>query len=126
MQRREFITLLGGAAAAWALGGRAQQNTLPLIGVLIKRAPDDPDGQARIVAFRQALQTHGLLVDRDVRLEVRWGADIVELERKYAAELMALSPNVILAGGTLGVSAVQSISRTVPIVFAAVTDPVGA
>jgi putative tryptophan/tyrosine transport system substrate-binding protein len=126
MRRREFITLLGGAAAAWPLAVHAQQPAVPLVGVLMNRAADDSEGQARIAAFEQGLQAHGLIVGRDVRLEVRWGADIVELERKYAAELVALSPQIILAGGTLGVGSVQEISRTVPIVFAAVTDPVGA
>jgi putative tryptophan/tyrosine transport system substrate-binding protein len=125
MRRREFITLLGGAAA-WSSAARAQQSTAPLVGVLMNRAANDQEGQARLAAFRQGLESHGLTVERDVRLEVRWGADIVELERKYAAELMALSPQIVLAAGTLGVTAVQGISRTVPIVFAAVTDPVGA
>ena len=124
MQRREFITLLS-SAAIWPLAARAQQS-VPLVGVLMNRAADDSEGQARIKALQQGLQDHGLKVDRDVRLEVRWGADLVELERKYAAELVALSPQIILAAGTLGVAAVQSVSRAVPIVFAAVTDPVGA
>ena len=125
MQRREFITLLGGAAV-WPIAAHAQQPVAPLIGVLMNRAANDSEGQARLTAFQQGLQDHGLQVGRDVRLEVRWGADIVELERKYAAELVTLSPQIILAAGTLGVGSVQGISRTVPVVFAAVTDPVGA
>ncbi|HEX3115508.1 MAG TPA: ABC transporter substrate-binding protein [Bradyrhizobium sp.] len=99
---------------------------MPLIGVLMNRAADDPEGQARFASFQKGLQDAGWEVGRNVRVEIRWGADDVELERKYAAELIALSPDIVLAGGTLGVTAVQIASRTVPIVFAAVTDPVGA
>jgi len=125
MRRREFITLIGGAAT-WPLAASAQQAVMPLIGVLMNRAADDPEGQARFASFQKGLQDAGWEVGRNVRVEIRWGADDVELERKYAAELIALSPDIVLAGGTLGVTAVQIASRTVPIVFAAVTDPVGA
>jgi len=125
MRRREFITLIGGAAT-WPLAASAQQAVMPLIGVLMNRAADDPEGQARFASFQKGLRDAGWEVGRNVRVEIRWGADDVELERKYAAELIALSPDIVLAGGTLGVTAVQIASRTVPIVFAAVTDPVGA
>jgi len=125
MRRREFLTLIGGAAT-WPLAASAQQAVMPLIGVLMNRAADDPEGQARFASFQKGLQDAGWEVGRNVRVEIRWGADDVELERKYAAELIALSPDIVLAGGTLGVTAVQIASRTVPIVFAAVTDPVGA
>jgi len=125
MRRREFITLIGGAAT-WPLAASAQQAVMQLIGVLMNRAADDPEGQARFASFQKGLQDAGWEVGRNVRVEIRWGADDVELERKYAAELIALSPDIVLAGGTLGVTAVQIASRTVPIVFAAVTDPVGA
>jgi putative ABC transport system substrate-binding protein len=125
MRRREFITLAGGVAA-WPFTARAQQPAVPVIGVLMNRAANDPEGQARLAALKQGLQDVDRIVDRNVRLEVRWGEDIVELERKYAAELIATEPQIILAAGTLGVAAVQSISRSVPVVFAAVTDPVGA
>jgi len=125
MRRREFITLIRGAAT-WPLAASAQQAVMPLIGVLMNRAADDPEGQARFASFQKGLQDAGWEVGRNVRVEIRWGADDVELERKYAAELIALSPDIVLAGGTLGVTAVQIASRTVPIVFAAVTDPVGA
>ena len=125
MKRREFITFVGGAAA-WPFVAHAQQSTMPLIGVLMNRVENDPEGQARLAAFLQGLQASGWDVSRNVRVETRWGADDVELERKYAAELIALSPDILLAAGTLGVSAVQGFSRTLPTVFAAVTDPVGA
>jgi putative ABC transport system substrate-binding protein len=125
MRRREFIALLSGTAL-WPLMAHAQQPAMPVIGVLMNRAADDPEGQARIAALVQGLQDVDRIVDRNVRLEVRWGADIVELERKYAAELVAVEPRIVLAAGTLGVAAMQGASRNVPIVFAAVTDPVGA
>jgi putative ABC transport system substrate-binding protein len=124
MKRREFIRLAG-AAAAWPITARAQQSA-PLIGVLMNRAENDSDGKARLAAFLRALEESGWNVNRNVRMETRWGAEDVELERKYAAELVALSPDILLAAGTLGVSAVLGVSRTVPIVFAGVPDPVGA
>ena len=125
MKRREFITFVG-AAAACPVVARAQPPTMPLIGVLMNRVENDPEGQARLAAFLQGLQASGWDVSRNVRVETRWGADDVGLEHKYAAELIALSPDILLAAGTLGVSAVQGFSRTLPTVFAAVTDPVGA
>jgi len=105
MKRREFIRLAG-AAAAWPIAVRAQQSAMPLIGVLMNRAENDPDGKARLAAFLRALEESGWAVNRNVRMETRWGAEDVELERKYAAELVALSPDTLLAAGTLGVSAV--------------------
>ena len=127
MRRREFIKIVAASAAAWPLVVRAQQSErMPLIGVLMNRAENDPDGQARLAAFLKGLQGFGLDVGRNVRMETRWGADDVELERKYAAEVVALAPDVILASGGLSVAALQNISRTLPIVFAAVLDPVGA
>ena len=127
MRRREFIKIVAASAAAWPLVVRAQQSgRMPLIGVLMNRAENDPDGQARLAAFLKGLQGFGLDVGRNVRMETRWGADDVELERKYAAEVVALAPDVILASGGPSVAALQHISRTLPIVFAAVVDPVGA
>jgi putative ABC transport system substrate-binding protein len=96
------------------------------IGVLINRAADNPDGQARLAAFQKALQQLGWNDSRSARIDIRWGGTDVERERRYAAELVALVPDVILAGGTLSVAAVQQASRSVPIVFASVADPVGA
>jgi putative ABC transport system substrate-binding protein len=126
MKRRAFIRLLGGAAA-WSLAARAQQREqMRRIGVLINRAADNPDGQARLAAFQQALQQLGWSDGRNARIDIRWGGTDVERERRYAAELVALAPDAILAGGTLSVAAVQQASRSVPIVFASVADPVGA
>jgi putative ABC transport system substrate-binding protein len=126
MRRREFITLLGGTAA-WPLAARAQQPApTRRVGVLMNRAADAPEGQARLAAFLRGLQAFGWNDGRNVRIETRWGEDDFDLERRYAAELVALAPDVILASGTLSVAAVQRVSRTLPIVFAAVTDPVGA
>jgi putative tryptophan/tyrosine transport system substrate-binding protein len=96
------------------------------IGVLMNRAENDAEGQARIAAFRQALEQLGWNEGRNMRIDIRWGEDKIDLEHKYAAELVALAPDVILASGTMSVSALQALSRTLPIVFAAVADPAGA
>jgi putative ABC transport system substrate-binding protein len=126
MNRREVVTLLSGAAAAWPLAARAQQrDRVRRIGVLMNRASDSPEGQMRFAAFLQGLQEAGWAIGRNARIDIRWGADDVDRERKYAAELVALVPDIILASGTLGVAAVQQASRSVPIVFASVADPVG-
>jgi putative tryptophan/tyrosine transport system substrate-binding protein len=127
LRRRQFITLLGGAAAAWPRATKAQPSQrVRRIGVLMNRAANNPEGQDRLAAFHQGLQELGWSVGRNVRIETRWGEDDADLERKYAAELVALAPDAILASGTLSVTALQHVSRTVPIVFAAVTDPLGA
>jgi putative ABC transport system substrate-binding protein len=127
MRRREFITLLGSATAAWPFAARAQQSDrMPRIGVLMNRPADNPEGQARIAAFQQALQQLGWTGGRNVRIDTRWGEDDVDLERKYAAELIALTPDVVLASGTLSVAALRRADRALPIVFVGVTDPVGA
>jgi putative ABC transport system substrate-binding protein len=126
MKRRRFIRLLGGVAA-WPLAARAQQpERMRRIGLLMNRAADNPDGQDRIAAFHQGLQELGWSVGRNVRIDTRWGEDDADRERKYATELVALAPDIILASGTLSVAALQQVSRTLPIVFAGVTDPVGA
>ena len=96
------------------------------IGVLMNRAADDPEGQAAVAAFQQALQQLGWSDGRNVRIDIRWGANDVDRDRKYAAELVALAPDVILASGTLSVAALQRVTRTLPIVFVGVSDPVGA
>jgi ABC-type uncharacterized transport system substrate-binding protein len=127
MQRRDFITLLGGAVAAWPLAAQAQQpEQMRRIGILMNRAANDAEGQARLAAFRQALEQLGWSEGRNIRIDIRWGEDKNDLERKYAAELVALAPDVILASGTMSVAALQALSRTLPIVFAAVADPAGA
>jgi ABC-type uncharacterized transport system substrate-binding protein len=124
--RRSFITLLGGAAAtAWPLAARAQQpERMRRIGVLINLASDDAEGQARNAAFLQGLQELGWTVGRNVRIDYRWGLGNAELYRKHAADLVALAPDVILTNGTSTVGPVLQTTRTVPIVFVNVTDPV--
>jgi putative tryptophan/tyrosine transport system substrate-binding protein len=126
MRRRDFITLLGSAAASWPLAARAQQGErMRRVGVLMSRAADDPEGQARIDAFRQGLQELGWIEGRNVQVDTRWPAFGFEEYRKYATELVAVAPDVILAAATPSVLALQQVSRTVPIVFTIVVDPVG-
>jgi putative ABC transport system substrate-binding protein len=127
MRRREFITLLGGVAAASPLAARAQQpEQMRRIGVLMNRAADDPQGQARLKAFQQALQQLGWSDARNVRIDVRWDENDADLSRRYAQELVALAPDVLMAAGTVSVRALQHVTRILPIVFAVVSDPVGA
>jgi putative tryptophan/tyrosine transport system substrate-binding protein len=127
MNRRAFITLLGGAAAAWPLTARAQQGErMRRIGVLMSVAADGPDGQPRLAAFLKGLQELGWTDGRNVRIDLRWGAGDAERTRNFVAELVALGPDVILASGDHPVVALQQATRTVPIVFAMVADPVGA
>ena len=127
MKRREFITLLGGAAAPWPLAARAQQaERVRCIGVLMNASSDDADGQARVIAFVQALQELGWTDGRNARIDIRWGAGDAERYRRYAEELVALAPDVILAPTSAVVAALQRATRTVPIVFTSVIDPVGA
>jgi putative ABC transport system substrate-binding protein len=128
MSRREFITLLGGAAAAWPFAAGAQQaDRVRRIGALMSTAPDDPVGQADNAAFLQGLAQLGWIDGRNVRIDTRWPvAANADDYRKYAAELVALAPDVLLAAAAPGVRALQQVTRTVPIVFANVVDPVGA
>jgi putative ABC transport system substrate-binding protein len=95
------------------------------IGVLMNRVAGDPEGEARLKAFQQGLEQKGWSDGRNVRLDIRWGEDDAERERRYAKELLALAPDAVLAGGSLAVAAFQQLSHTVPIVFATVADPVG-
>ena len=126
MKRRAFITLLGGAAV-WPLTARAQQGErMRHVGVLMPSAADDPVGQIRLGAFLQGLQPLGWAVGSNVRIDIRWTAGDASLSRKYAAELVALAPHVILAAGGSTVEPLLQVSRTVPIVFAIAPDPVGA
>jgi putative tryptophan/tyrosine transport system substrate-binding protein len=126
MKRRAFIRLLGGAAA-WPLAARAQQpERMRRIGVLMNASADDKDGQARIIAFVQALQEFGWTDGRNARLDIRWGAGDGERYRRYATELVALAPDVILAPTSPVVAALQRVTSTVPVVFTGVIDPVGA
>jgi putative tryptophan/tyrosine transport system substrate-binding protein len=125
MRRRQFIAALGGAVA-WPLAARAQQpDRVRRIGVFMNLAADDPEGQARLAAFLQGLQEVGWAVGRNLRVDIRWRAVGAEQTRKYAAELVALAPDVILAaGGTDNLLALREANNAVPIVFAAVSDPV--
>src|SRR5215472_18467668 len=124
--RRTFITLIGGAAA-WPLVARAQQSErVRRIGVLMSFAADDPAGQSRVLAFAQALAQLGWTDGRNVRIDLRWGAGDPERTRRYAAELVALVPDVVLAHGSLTMGPLLQATRAVPIVFVQVADPVGA
>jgi putative tryptophan/tyrosine transport system substrate-binding protein len=123
--RREFMATLGGAAAAWPLAGRAQQGErVRRIGVLMPGDADNPDNQARLAAFLQGLQQFGWAVGRNLRIDLRWAAGEVDRNRQYAAELVGLAPDVIWAVAS-GVFALKQATRTVPIVFTIVADPVG-
>jgi putative ABC transport system substrate-binding protein len=125
MKRREFIALLGGAAATWPLAARAQQTErVRRICVLMSTAVDDPQDQARLAAFAQGLQELGWTIGRNLRIDYRWGASSPDNTRKYAAELAALAPDVMLASGTIALAAVQQISHTIPVVFVNLIDPV--
>jgi putative ABC transport system substrate-binding protein len=127
IRRRDFITLLGGAAAAWPLEARAQETRrVRHIGVLTAFASDDPAEQSRVLAFAQALAQSGWTEGRNVRIDIRWGAGDTERIRRYAAELVALAPDVILAVGSGTTGPLLQATRAVPIVFVLVADPVGA
>jgi putative ABC transport system substrate-binding protein len=125
MRRRDFIKGIVGSATAWPLAAHAQQSERARrIGVIMSGAADDPAGQAQAKAFQQGLQQLGWIDGRNVRTDYRWAAGTVENSRKYAAELVALAPDVILAvGGATG--PVLQATRTVPIVFTVTSDPVG-
>jgi putative tryptophan/tyrosine transport system substrate-binding protein len=126
LRRRQFLTLLGGSAASWPLAARAQQREMRRIGVLMALASDDPEGQARLAAVAQGLQQSGWTVGQNVRVDYRWSGGNADNMRKYAAELVALAPDVILAHSSQAVAPLLQATRTVPIVFTAVSDPVGA
>ena len=125
MNRREFITLVGGAAA-WPLAAGAQQaKPTRRVGVLMNRAADDQSGQVQLAAFLQALQEGGWSVGQNVQIDSRWSPGDAALYRRYAAELLALAPDVILTSSTTSARALLEVTRSVPIVFASATDPVG-
>ena len=126
MRRREFITLVGGAAAIPLVAGAQQPQRVRRIGVLMSTAAHDPVGQARITAFRQGLQKLGWTEGKNARIDIRWAGGNADLDRKFAAELVALTPDVILATASPTVAALQGTTRAVPIVFAHAVDPVGA
>jgi putative ABC transport system substrate-binding protein len=126
VRRRDFITLLGGAAA-WPVTARAQQpDRMRRIGVLMNVPADTQWGQAYIAAFREALSRLGWSDGGNLRIDVRWGENDIERDRKYATELVGLAPELVLASGTLSVAALRHVARNLPIVFVQVSDPVGA
>jgi putative tryptophan/tyrosine transport system substrate-binding protein len=124
MRRREFITLLGGAAAAWPLAARAQTKRMRRIGVLMGLVVDDPEAQSRVAAFENGLRELGWVKERNLSIEYRWAGD-GNILRDHAAELLATAPDLILANSTPVTTALREQSRAVPIVFTQVTDPVG-
>lgn len=128
MRRRQFITLVGGAAVAWPLAVRAQQpERMRRIGVLMSTAADDPESQFRLAAFLQGLQGFGWTVGQNVQIDTRWASgDVVRL-RSYAAELLTLSPDIMVAGGRAAtvVPQVRQAGSDIPIVFVQGVDPVG-
>ena len=126
MRRRDFIAGIVGSATAWPRVASAQQaERMRLIGILMIFRADSPEGQDYIRAFQQALQRLGWSDGSNVRTEIRWSEDKIDLERQYATELVALMPDVILAAGTLAVITLQHIRPTLPIVFVQISDPVG-
>jgi putative tryptophan/tyrosine transport system substrate-binding protein len=125
--RREFITLLGGAATAWPLAARAQHSErMRRIGVLISSTGADPQGQRQIAAFQQGLQELGWMEGQNLKIDFRFLGDEPNRLKAYAAELVALRPDAVLASGPTAVVALQEEAMTIPIVFTQVNDPVGA
>src|SRR5499425_1600825 len=126
MKRRRFITLLGGAVATWPLAARTQQTErMRHIGVLLPAAADDPAFQARLAAFYQGLALLDWSIGRNVRIDTRWATTNAVEIRRHAAELAAIAPDVILVNGGSTAGLLQEVTRTVPIVFAVASDPVG-
>ena len=126
MQRREFITLLGGAAAAWPLAARAQRvGRVRRIGALMSYAENDSEGQARMAAFRESLLNLGWTEGRNINLEIRWAGSSAESMQRFAKELVALQPDVLLSATTPTTESLRQQTLTIPIVFANVSDPVG-
>ena len=127
MKRRQFITLLGGAAVAWPLAARAQQGErMRRIGVLNPFAESDPEVQANVTAFRQALQKLGWTEGHNVRIDYRWGGADPGRIRAQAKELVGLNPDVILVSSALALQPLLQETRSIPIVFTQLADPVGA
>src|SRR5262245_33119515 len=125
IRRRELLVTLGGAAAAWPLAARAQQGErVRRISVLMNLAADDPEGQARIAAFLQGLQEAGWAVGNNARIDIRWGAGDLDRITSNVAQVSSLAPDVMLASTNQVMATLQQTTRSVPIVFTAVTDPV--
>ena len=127
LKRREFMTLFGGAAAMWPIVARAQQaDRVRRVGIFMDLAEQDAEGQTRVAAFRKGLQDLGWTEGRNVKFDTRWTAGNPARMRRYAAELVGLAPAVIMNGGLPTLVAMQQETRTIPVVFAQVLDPVGA
>jgi putative tryptophan/tyrosine transport system substrate-binding protein len=127
MRRRDFIKGIVGSATAWPLMARAQQGEhMRRIGVLMNVGADDPEASAMVGAFSQGLAEAGWIIGRNARIDYRWYQSNPEAARAYAAELLTLTPDIILASGTPGAIALKQLTRTVPIVFTRLGDPVGA
>jgi putative ABC transport system substrate-binding protein len=124
MKRREFITLLGGTAAAWPLAAHSQQDRIPRIALFMGIA-DDAEGRRRAAAFRQALQQLGWKEGSNVRIDERWGVADTEVIQASAIELLQLNPSVIVVQGARAVTILQQATKSVPIVFVSISDPVG-
>jgi putative tryptophan/tyrosine transport system substrate-binding protein len=127
MRRRDVISCLGAVAVAWPLGVRAQQvDRVPRIGVLMAHPESDPEYQSYLSAFRQELAERGWREDRNIKIESRWGAlDDPEIRERSAKELLALKPDLLLTQNTPPTASMLHLTRTVPVVFVVVTDPVG-
>ena len=127
LKRREFVTLLGGAAAAWPLAARAQQpKRMRRVGVLLPATADDLEFQARVGVFAQELRQLGWSIGQNVQIETQWATANIDAIRRRAAEMIALMPDVVLANGDSTVGALQQVTQTTPVVFVVVTDPIGA
>src|SRR4051794_30653464 len=126
MKRREFIAALGGAAAAWPLSARAQQEQrVPFVGVLMTGSESDPDSKLRIAGFHQGLEEIGLRSGRNIRLEVRWADGRIENIERQTAEMVRLAPHAILANSTPIVEQLKKLTTSIPVVCALFNDPVG-
>ena len=127
MRRREFITLIGGTAATWPLAARAQQGErVRRVGMLLPATPDDSEYPMLVNAFVQGLQQLGWTDGRNIRIDIRWAGGSLDANRRYAEELVALAPDVIVASGNASAGPLLQATRTIPVVFAIVPDPVGA
>src|SRR6516162_11717363 len=126
MRRRDFIKVVAGSAMTWPLAAHAQQvEHMRRIGVLMNLGADDPQAPAWVGAFSQGLAESGWIIGQNARIDYRWYQGNPEAARAYAAELLALTPDIILASGTQGTIVLKQLTRTVPIVFTRVGDPVG-
>jgi putative tryptophan/tyrosine transport system substrate-binding protein len=126
MRRRDFIRMIAGSAASWPLAVPAQQTEIKRVGILMPTSADDPQAQRRVAGFVQGLQQLGWMVGRNVRIEYRWSGAVPDDVRRSAAELVALTPDVVVANGNSTVAPLLQLTHSVPIVFVTVPDPVGA